>query len=386
MEAIGQLAGGIAHDFNNILTVILGYSNILLMDSGLARHQRENVEHILSSSEKAAQLTRGLLTFSRKDSMELKTVDLNAVVRRLEKFLIRIIGEDIRLKVNTEGEAIFVNADAGQIEQVLMNLAANARDAMQKGGALEIGIALQDEAGDPTAQGGGLAGRYACITVSDTGDGMDEGTCKRVFEPFFTTKEEGKGTGLGMAIAYGIIKQHGGVIDVRSAPGLGTTFKIYLPADGNESRAQGKLLAAEAPSGGSETVLVAEDEEKVRNLLDALLSGYGYKVILAENGQAAVELFAAHRESIDLVLLDMIMPGKNGQETLSEIRRFQPDVKAIYLSGYTADFMKNRGVNEEGVELIGKPFQFVELLRKVRDTLDGAAIPPRSATQSPVSG
>ena len=373
MEAIGQLAGGIAHDFNNILTVILGYSNILLLDSTLSPQQREKVEHVVSSSERASQLTRGLLTFSRKDSMELKPVDLNAIVRQLQKFLIRIIGEDVELKVDIAAAALTVLADAGHIEQVLVNLAANARDAMEKGGALEISIESVELGQGHDAAHGGAAGRYACITVSDTGQGMDEQTCQRVFEPFFTTKEAGRGTGLGMAIVYGIIKQHNGFIEVDSRPGLGTTFRIYLPRVGGDPGAQAPEPLGEVAVGGSETVLVAEDEANVRALLHTMLTGQGYRVILAENGQVAVELFRADPAAVDLVLLDVIMPGKNGQETLGEIRKCRPDIKAIYLSGYTADFMKSRGIDDQGVELLAKPFKSFELLRKVRDTLDAPA-------------
>jgi PAS domain S-box-containing protein len=371
MEAIGQLAGGIAHDFNNVLTVILGYSNILLLDSTLSQQQREKVEHLVSSSERASQLTRSLLTFSRRDPMELKLVDLNVIVEQLQKFLMRIIGEDVHLKVSLAARAMPVKADAGHIEQVLVNLAANGRDAMAKGGSLDISVApVEFDQSHGTAHGGGAAGRYACITVSDTGEGMNEETRQRVFEPFFTTKETGKGTGLGMAIVHGIVKQHNGFVEIQSTPGLGTTVKIYLPESDNGERAQARRPFADALEGGTETVLVAEDDADVRALLHAVLTGRGYEVIIAENGQVAVDLFRANPEAVDLILLDMIMPGKNGQEALAEIRECRPDIKAIYLSGYAADFMKSRGISDQCVELLDKPFKSSDLLRKVRDTLD----------------
>jgi PAS domain S-box-containing protein len=371
MEAIGQLAGGVAHDFNNILTVIMGYSTMLQQDQELGQEQREEVEQIISSAQKAAQLTRGLLTFSRKEAMELRLVNLNDVINHVQKFLIRIIGEDIQLKVTTNGK-ILVYADVGQIEQVLINLATNARDAMEKGGLLYIETGVHDiDDKYAAANDGATAGRYACISVSDTGKGMDEGACKKVFEPFYTTKEVGKGTGLGMAIVYGIIKQHHGMINVYSEPGYGTNFKIYLPVSEAEQALQVPQLETAVPQRGTETILVAEDEVAVRTLLKSILTSNGYTVILAENGQEAVDQFSAHRDTIKLILMDMIMPVKNGQEALGEITRDQPDIKAFYLSGYTADFIRSRGVNNEGIELITKPFQHLELLQKVRNMLDG---------------
>jgi polar amino acid transport system substrate-binding protein len=297
--------------------------------------------------------------------------NLNDIVQHVQKFLTRVIGEDIQLKTLCLDAAIPVHVDAAQIEQVLINLATNARDAMNKGGELTIETGLQDiDDNFVHAHGYGACGRYASITVSDTGEGMDENTCKRIFEPFFTTKDVGKGTGIGMAIVYGIIKQHKGFINVYSELGRGTTFRIYLPVC---DRGQGEHEAVPvpvAPKGGTETILLAEDNSSVSTLIETILGSYGYQVILAIDGQEAIEKFGAHREDIKLVLMDVIMPGKNGQEALQEIRLLQPDIRAFYLSGYTADFIQSRGVKEEGIELIMKPIQPMELLRKVRRALD----------------
>jgi PAS domain S-box-containing protein len=372
MEAVGLLAGGVAHDFNNILMVIMGYGNMLKADSQLDDQQLENIDQILSSADKAAHLTQGLLAFSRKQILAPKTVNLNEITRNVNKFIARIIGEDIILKTTTCSEGLTIHADAGQIEQVLINLATNARDAMPKGGRLTIETELQlVEAPLGEEYGGSTPVRYAMVTVSDTGSGMDEYTSKRIFEPFFTTKGFGKGTGLGMAIVYGIVKQHGGFIDLSSEPGHGSTFRIYLPIHSEELAIPSRETEpAAVPRGGTETILLAEDDADVRNLVVTVLAESGYLVIQAGDGQDAVEKFAANQDSIGLVLMDMIMPRKNGKDAFEEICRLQPEVKVIYLSGYTADFIQDRGVSEEGIELVMKPVQPTELLRKVRDMLD----------------
>jgi len=379
MEAIGQLAGGVAHDFNNILTVIMGYSNLLQIDPKLTDHQRDEVEQIVSSAERAAQLTRGLLAFSRKESMNLKRVNLNDVVQHVQKFLVRVIGEDIQLKTELGSSDLPVNADGAQIEQVLINLATNARDAMPKGGVLSVETGSQ-EIDDSFVQihGYGLAGHYARITISDTGLGMDELTCSKIFEPFFTTKESGKGTGLGMAIVYGIVKQHNGFINVYSEPDQGTTFRIYLPlVAGSDAGGEEAAIATLPVAGGTETILVVEDNASVRTLIQTILESYGYRVILANDGLEGVEQFIAHRNDIALILMDVIMPRKNGQEALQEIWDIQPGAKAIYLSGYTADFIHNRVAVDGDVQLIMKPIQPIELLREVRAMLDrGYAVAP----------
>jgi len=373
MEAIGQLAGGVAHDFNNILTVIMGYANLLSVGANLDKRQNDAVEQIICSSERAAQLTRGLLAFSRKQHLEMKIIDLNQVMQHVQKFLVRIIGEDIHLKLIINDLELPVSVDSSQIEQVLINLATNARDAMQKGGELTIETGIRDiDVATDTAQGFEfiLPGRYACITVSDTGSGMDSEIRARIFEPFYTTKEVGKGTGLGMAIVYGIVSQHNGFINVYSEPEVGTTFRVYIPLveDGQSKQEERKVL--KAPQGGHETILLAEDDASVRTLESTLLEQYGYDVIQAVDGQDAVDMFTANQDRVALILMDMIMPKKNGIEAYAEICRQKPGVRILYCSGYTADFMQNRGVSEEGIDLIQKPIQPMDLLRKVREKLD----------------
>lgn len=381
MEAVGQLAGGVAHDFNNILTVIAGYANIMKMDLGPESKQLETLEQIIIASERAAQLTRGLLAFSRKQAMAPRRTNLSDIVQHVEKFLVRIIGEDIQLKTELVSEPLPVFVDIGQIEQVLINLAANARDAMMKGGKFTISTAFH-EADDPylRSQLCRVPGRYAVVTVSDTGKGMDAETRKRIFEPFFTTKELGKGTGLGMAIVYGIIQQHNGFINVNCSPGQGTTVTIYLPiADDRES----VLWETRAPADvqpGTETILVAEDDASVRNLVEMVLKKFGYKVILAVDGQDVIDKFRANRDSIGLILMDIIMPKKNGIEAFAEINRLQPAVKVLFTSGYTSDFIQSRGV-DGGVDLIMKPVQPMELLRRVRERLEAPG-PQRGSRES----
>ncbi|QXE92811.1 ATP-binding protein [Geomonas subterranea] len=372
MEAVGQLAGGVAHDFNNVLQVISGYGSILKMDERLDERQKQEVDQILSAAERATQLTRGLLAFSRKQAITLAPVNLNDVVESVRKFLVRIIGEDIQLKTTPVAGTLYIMADLGQLEQVLINLATNARDAMPRGGVLAIETGSQ-EVESPLDQESGehKPGHYAVLTIADTGCGMDAETCKRIFEPFYTTKEVSKGTGLGMAIVYGIVKQHNGFINVYSEPGHGTTFRIYLPIyHSDRVRDSDDCKQAAPPRGGSETILLAEDDEGVRNLVLSVLTRFGYRVIQAVDGQDAVEKYLAHRDEINMILLDLIMPRKNGTEAYDEIARHDPGAKVLYASGYTADFIKKRGVPEEGIDLIMKPIQPMELLRAVREILD----------------
>ncbi|QWV97877.1 response regulator [Geomonas nitrogeniifigens] len=370
MEAIGQLAGGVAHDFNNILMVIMGYGSMLTADALLGSRQKEKVEHILESAEKGAQLTASLLAFSRKQVMKLEAVNLNDVILHVEKFLTRVIGEDVQLRSVISAAPLPVNVDCGQIEQVLMNLATNARDAMPKGGVLTIETswqALEERRVMPHDLG--EPGNYAVISVSDTGLGMDEATRSRVFEPFFTTKEQGKGTGLGMSIVYGIVKQHNGFVNVYSEPQVGTTFRIYLPLIETVESGDRPRGDFDPPRAGSETILVVEDEPVLRELLQSILVEYGYRVILAEDGLDAVEKFRG-AGSVDLVLMDMIMPRMNGKEACDAIRAMNPAVKVAFTSGYTRDFVYLRDSIDAGTELIMKPVQPMELLRRMRDILD----------------
>ena len=370
MEAIGQLAGGVAHDFNNILTAIMGYGSLALMNMAKDDPQRINIERMLEGSERASHLTNDLLLFSRKQISERKYVDLNEVIKKMEKFLIRIIGEDISCKTILNPGAILVLADAHQLEQVMMNLATNARDAMPRGGVFSVAteqIRLDKEF--ITAHGYGQPGTYALMTVSDTGKGMNETVRQRIFEPFFTTKVMGKGTGLGMAVVYGIVKGHYGYINVYSEPELGTTFKIYLPLTTMESEATQELIQPFA-LGKGETILVAEDDPAVREVFRISLEEHGYTVIGVENGEDAVKQYKDNMEKVSLVLLDVIMPVKNGMEAYEEIKSLNPDTKAIFMSGYTDDIIIGKGLLEADTELIAKPITPDRLLRKVREILD----------------
>ncbi len=371
MEAIGTLAGGVAHDFNNILTAIIGYGNIIKMKMSPDDPMMESIDQILSSSDRAASLTRGLLAFSRKQILNPSPVDLNTIVRSIDKLLLRIIGEDIELSTSLAGQNLIVMADVSQIEQILMNLATNARDAMPDGGTLSITTQRSDLNGEFAAlHGFGTPGRYALIAVSDTGLGMDEETRDKIFEPFFTTKELGKGTGLGLAIVYGIVKQHNGNITVYSEPGKGTTFKIYLPliaAELEQTRAEDDAL----PPGGQETILLAEDDEHVRGLARIVLEDFGYHVIEAADGQEAVDKYRERSSDIDLVILDVVMPKKSGREAYDVIKSITPSAAVLFTSGYTADIIHKKGIFEADLQFISKPISPSELLRKIRDILDG---------------
>jgi two-component system cell cycle sensor histidine kinase/response regulator CckA len=370
MEAVGRLAGGVAHDFNNLLTVINGYSDITIGRLPAEDPLRSQVEEVRKAGERAAGLTRQLLAFSRKQVLRPEVIDLNEVVSEMEKMLRRLIGEDIVLRAALGPGLGSVKADPGQVEQVLMNLAVNARDAMPCGGRLTIGTenVYLDEA--YAAHHVSVApGRYVMLAVSDTGVGMDEETRARIFEPFFTTKEKGKGTGLGLSTVYGIVKQSGGNIWVYSEAGRGTTFKIYLPrvdADAREHRP-----AAESAEGltGTETILLAEDDEPVRDMTRIILSDYGYRVLAAENGAAAIAIFESTEETIDLLLTDVVMPGVSGRELADRLTRLRPETKVLYMSGYTDDAIVHHGVLEEGVNFLQKPFTPDALARRVREVL-----------------
>jgi len=375
MESIGTFAGGVAHDFNNILSAIINYGYVILMKMAEDDPQRPNIEAILESSDRAAHLTRDLLLFSRKQTSERRAVDLNDIVRKIEKFLRRVIGEDIECRTVLQAGAIPVSADSHQIEQVLMNFATNARDAMPQGGIFSVAteqVTLHEDF--TAAHGYGRPGPYAVMTVSDTGAGMDEETRKHVFDPFFTTKEVGKGTGLGLAVVYGIIKQHEGFINVYSEPGKGTTFRIYLPVIQAEVLKEAVVQEEKAPPRGTETILVAEDDRILMKITRAVLSDFGYTVIEAVDGEEAVQKFRENRDKIRLLLLDLIMPKKNGRETYEEIRKITPEIKAIFLSGYSADLLREKMSFENGEgNLLHKPISPMALLKKVREVLDGTA-------------
>jgi two-component system cell cycle sensor histidine kinase/response regulator CckA len=370
MEAIGQLAGGIAHDFNNILTAVIGYANLLQMRLGEGNQLRGYVDQIIASSERAANLTQSLLAFGRKQILDPKAITVNEIIKGMEKLLGRLISEDIELKIGLSDKDLTVFADAAQMGQVLMNLVTNARDAMPEGGVLTISTGLvQLDSGFVKRHGYGKQGMYGLISVSDTGVGMNEKTRQRVFEPFFTTKEVGKGTGLGLAIVYGIVKQHNGFANVYSELGQGSTLKVYLPLI-RSAYGEEKQAPLSPPVGGKETILVAEDDAEVRRLTKNVLEEFGYTVVEAVDGEDAISKFLKHKRKVDLVMLDVVMPRKNGKEVYLYVRKIRPDVKALFTSGYTADVIHEKGVLDEGLNFISKPVAPTELLRKIRNVLD----------------
>lgn len=370
MEAIGTLAGGVAHDFNNIITAVVGYGTLLKMAVEGNERAVGYVDQILSASERAAVLTKGLLAFSRKQRVTLRPANIGEIIQRAMNLLRRLITEDIELVTDIRTDGMNVMADSVQIEQVLMNLITNARDAMPSGGRLTInaGRTVIDSE-FRRAHGFGKAGDYAFISVSDTGIGMDKKTMERVFEPFFTTKVMGKGTGLGLAVVYGIVKQHNGYITCDSRPGGGTTFTIYIPIVNADVLAH-EQPAAFRPTSGNETVLVAEDDSGVRALIRTLLEEFGYRVIEAIDGEDAVTKYREHGNGIQLVILDAVMPRKNGKEAFEEIRKSSPGAKVLFISGYAADTLYAKGILDNDLDFILKPISPAELLKKVREVLE----------------
>ena len=369
LEAVGVLAGGVAHDFNNILTVMGGYCELLKMDLPEGNPARDKVIQISAAADRAANLTRSLLAFSRKGEVKAAPANLNEIVKGVEKFLQRIIGEDIDLTTSLAEGALWAVVDSGQVEQVLMNLAANARDAMPKGGRLFVQTERHDiDAAFVHVHGFGTPGQYALLTISDTGQGMDEATRKKIFDPFFTTKVVGKGTGLGLAIVYGIIAQHRGFVNVYSEPGIGSTFRVYLPAIG-ATEPEKVHSAAEPAVHGNETVLIAEDDLHVLDLVSSILQQYGYSIIPAANGLEAVQKFKENPQ-VKLVLMDIIMPVMNGKEAAESIRDLRHDARILFTSGYTADIIRSRSDLDEGAELVMKPVKPAVLLQKIREMLD----------------
>ena len=368
MESIGRLAGGVAHDFNNLLTVINGYSRMLLDTLSAEDPGRESLEEVLKAGERAAGLTQQLLAFSRKQILQPRVLDFNRVVLELQPMLARLVGEDVELCVKLHDGAATVFADPGQLEQVIMNLAVNARDAMPGGGRLRIETAVKEAGKGPAEWHPGARAGYVMLAVSDNGVGIAEETRRRMFEPFFTTKGTGKGTGLGLSMVQGIVEQSGGYLEVDSEPGRGTTFGIYLPrvADATDDAVKIKGAPVATP-GGNETVLVVEDQAEVRKYAADALKTYGYKVIQAEN-EADALLFCA-REPIDLVLTDVVMPNVSGRELAEHVLQQRPGMKVLFMSGYTDDAVENRGVLRKGAGFIQKPFSPSQLADKVRETL-----------------
>jgi len=369
MEAVGQLSGGIAHDFNNLLGVIIGYSELLEEQLGENHKQQKNVGEIKKAGQRAASLTRQLLAFSRQQVLEPRVLNLNVVVAETEKMLQRLIGEHIELTTCLAADLGQVKADPGQIEQVMMNLVVNARDAMPEGGRLTVETcnAELDEAyafqNAPT-----IPGKYVALLVTDTGVGMDVATQAHIFEPFFTTKEVGKGTGLGLATVYGVVKQSGGYIWVYSEPGIGSTFKVYLPRVDAPVEKSGVSSGESTPEGGTETILLVEDEDSLRTLTRTLLEQGGYTVLEANGGNEAMEIARQHREPIDLLLTDMVMPGMGGPEVARNLVLIHPESKVMFMSGYTS--FTRRGMLDPDAILLQKPFTRDALLSKLREVLD----------------
>jgi PAS domain S-box-containing protein len=373
MEAIGQLAGGVAHDFNNILTAIMGYGNLIRAKMTKDDPLLEFMENILVSVDRAAKLTKSLLAFSRQQVMDQRTVDANDIIRQVEKLLGRVIGEDIELKTTLTEQPVSVHADIGQIEQVILNLATNARDAMPQGGslAIETDIIEVDET-YKQIHGFGEAGTFVRISVSDTGMGMDEKTTTKIFDPFFTTKEVGKGTGLGLSMAYGIIKQHKGYIDVISEPGSGTIFSIYLPLirSGNKESIPSAVSYQQADLHGTETVLIVEDYSSARDIMRRTLEEFGYTVYEAKDGEDAIQVFTRRKEEIQMAVIDMILPKRSGAEVYGLMKKMKPDIKAVFVSGYRGDKIQGGSLSAENQEFMQKPFTPTAFMKKIREILD----------------
>lgn len=372
MEAIGLLAGGIAHDFNNILYAIVGFGTLVQMNMQPDHPDRSHVDQILAATERATHLINSLLAFSRKQVLDPRPAGLNAIVQGIEKILRRVISEDVELRTLLAENDPMVRVDSSQIDQVLINLAANARDAMPGGGVLTISTGESPPPADLLPDTGPPpSGRYALLTVSDTGVGMESRVRDRIFDPFFTTKEVGKGTGLGLAAVHGIVSQHNGYISVESEAGKGTAFHIWLPLIGGGSRqteAGGYDVSAYR---GTETVLVVEDDHVLRLLNRTVLEKAGYRVIEAANGEEAVTQFSLHRDEIMLVIMDLVMPRMNGRKAYAEISKIRPGVKAIFISGYATDVIMEKGISTEGFRFIQKPVKPREYLKEVRAELDG---------------
>jgi signal transduction histidine kinase/ActR/RegA family two-component response regulator len=372
MEAIGQLAGGVAHDFNNILGAMMMQTELTAMIDGLPEEVCSGLHEIRRAAERAANLTRQLLLFSRRQVMQPRQLDVNESVTSLARMLQRILGEDIRLQLNLHPKPVVTYADAGMLDQVLMNLAINARDAMPGGGQLNLETA-EKTLDDTQAQliAGACPGRFVRLKVSDSGCGIPPENLSSIFEPFFTTKEPGKGTGLGLATVFGIVKQHNGWLQVRSEVGRGTTFEVFLPASETPTAATPVLTEKSQLPGGSETILLVEDEQAVRTLTRVVLERYGYTVVEADDGVAAQEVWAEHKNRVALLLTDMVMPeGVNGQELAAKLQAEKPDLKVIICSGYSTELAGRELKLRPGQSFLQKPFPPDQLLEAVRKLLD----------------
>jgi two-component system, cell cycle sensor histidine kinase and response regulator CckA len=381
MEAIGQLAAGVAHDFNNLLTIIQGHASLQLTLSGHGEDTIESLKQIAQASERAADLTRQLLAFSRRQVMRPRVVQVNALIRDLTAMLRRLIGEQVELRTEFEKDLPPVWADQTGLEQVIMNLTLNARDAMPRGGSITIGTQLmevteQDSEQNPEAS----AGRYVVLSVTDTGTGMDESTRARIFEPFFTTKDMNKGTGMGLATVYGITKQHEGWIDVSTELGKGSQFRVFFPTTDRIAEPLADPTNNAVSTGDASTILIVEDDEAVRGLVREILDHHGYRVLEAEHGEAALEVWRKHRDEIDLLLTDMVMPGSvNGLELSQRLLADRPDLKVVYTSGYSSELFSSDVKLEDGVNYLPKPY----LSAKLTSILGRALHPETAATPAP---
>ena len=384
MEAVGRLAGGVAHDFNNLLTVILSYSDILLADLPPDDLHRPAIDAIRNASESASMLTRQLVVFSRQQVVQPRVMRLDELVANAARMLKRVIGEDVEFATELDSEAGAVKVDAGQMEQVIMNLAVNARDAMPNGGRLlmeskNVGFREAFSDGETSFP----AGRYVSLTVSDNGIAMDAATKARVFEPFFTTKEPGRGTGLGLATVSGIVKQGGGYISLYSEPGKGTRFTIYLPRIDESADAPAAIAHAAPAPRGTETILVVEDEPAVRGIVRQVLERQGYRVLEVTDDESALDVASKHPGPIHLLLSDVVMPRMSGRVIADRFTKIRRDARILFVSGYTDDAIVHRGVLESHVQFLQKPFTPDALVRKVRHTLDQPIVMPRGAAPAP---
>ena len=372
LESVGLLAGGVAHDLNNLLQPMMGFSELLLADSSQSETARRHIQQIIRTGERARDLVQQLMAFGRKQVLEIRPLKLNGVITDFIRLLRRTLREDIQIRLELSPEIRDILADSSQVEQILMNLAVNAQDAMPGGGILTIETenASLDEH-FASLLSGGVPGDYVRLSVSDTGTGMEADTAARIFEPFFTTKELGKGTGLGLATVYGIVKQHGGNIWVYSEPGRGTTFKLYLPVSEVADKIEETQRTGSGSTGGSETILVAEDDRMVRELTCEILEALGYRVMSAETAGKCLELAQDNAASIDLLLTDVVMPEMSGKELFRQIAEIRPGIRALFMSGYAANIIAQRGVLDADVNFIQKPFSLESLSQKIRKVLSG---------------
>jgi nitrogen-specific signal transduction histidine kinase/CheY-like chemotaxis protein len=377
LESVGRLAGGVAHDFNNSLTVIRGFANLALKGETNAQ-KRHDLDVIVASADRAATLTRQLLAFSRKQILDMTVVNLNVLLENVTKTLPRLIGEDVQVSMSLDPQLANVKADPVQVEQILMNLAVNARDAMPTGGMLDIATSnttLDEEYAAHHAEV--TPGPYVLLSISDNGCGMDKKMLAQIFEPFFTTKGVGKGTGLGLSTVYGIVKQHGGHVAVYSEPGRGTTFKVYLPAIAEQ--ASEVTTQADEIATGHGTILLVEDEDSVREVGKRFLEAAGYDVLEADSAESARKIFAEHQSDVVLLVTDVVMPGDSGRALYDGLRQERPSLKVLYVSGYADEAIVHHGVLEPGTPFLQKPFTEEKLTQKVRDVLQaGPPDPHRS--------